>query len=266
MPSHLSTIGFPIETGEDFVQLAERVSSAAEEISTKSGTYLRWKGSAGEELWLQLDSRRELIGMNPHFTGASRNRIGIVARVGRPDDTKLDGALHAWASPPGASPEEGDYPFVFDVPDAALYSDLGVPGVAEAQIAAFAHEVAFFPSEQAYDASQSDDGVRFAAKSFIPSGLFSADGSKTAPTSQAILTGEVLRAEVLTNPVSEVQFWWALVETLGGQYDVVIDPALLERQPTVGGILSGSFWLSGRLLTYPQRKKTWFGRLLGSSS
>jgi hypothetical protein len=80
--------------------------------------YLRWTGSGGEELWLQLSPRRDLIGMNPHFSGASRVRVGIVNRVTRPSDTKLDGALQAWASPQGDSPEEGAYPFVFDVPDA----------------------------------------------------------------------------------------------------------------------------------------------------
>jgi hypothetical protein len=251
MPSHLSTIGFSIETQEDFVRLAEQISSTAAGVPVKGGAYLRRTGSSGEEFWLQLSARRDLIGMNPHFTGASRIRVGIVARVTRPGDTILDGALHAWASPSEDSPEDGAYPFVFDAPDAAAYSDLEIPGIAEAQIAAFAHQVSYFDSEGDYDASQSADDVRFASRSFFPSGLF-ADGTNDAPpTANATFTGQVLQAERRTNGVSNQKFWWALVGTLGGEYDVVIDPALLNRAPAVGGILSGSFWLSGRLVSYP---------------
>jgi hypothetical protein len=28
-----------------------------------------------------------------------------------------------------------------------------------------------------------------------------------------------------------------------------------------GGVLSGTFWLSGRLLSYPRRKQGWLGKL-----
>jgi hypothetical protein len=266
MPSHLSTIGFPVETAEDFARLAEQISGAATEVQVKAGRYLRWAGSAGEELWLQLSPRRELIGMNPHFSGASRVQVGIVERVARANDTKLDGALRAWASPRDDSPADGDYPFVFDVPDIAACADLEIPGIAEAQIAAFAHEVSSFPSEEAYNASQGSDGIRFADRSFIPSGLFSPDGTKDGPpAAEAIFTGHVLQAEARTNAVSNQKFWWALIDTLGGTYDVVIDPALLDAPPTVGGILTGAFWLSGRLISYPRRKKSWFGQLLGGA-
>src|SRR6188768_1912004 len=143
MPSHLSSIGFPIETDEEFVQLAERVARDATALSVKGGKYLRWAGAGGEELWLQLDGRGDLIGMHPHFSGPSCVRVGVIDRIVRPDDSKLDGAFHGWASP-GDTPENGAYPLVFDLPDARVYSDLEIPGVAEAQIAAFAHELVFF--------------------------------------------------------------------------------------------------------------------------
>jgi len=266
MPNHLSTIGFSVETREDFLRLAEQISGTGAEVRANAGRYLRWTGSGGEELWLQLGAGRDLIGMNPHFSGASRVRVGIVNRVGRPSDTKLDGALRAWASPPGDSPDEGDYPFVFDVPDAAVYSDLEIPSVAEAQIAAFAHEVSVFRSEEDYNAAQGPDSVRFADRSFIPSGLFSPDASEDGPPSaEAIFTGHVLQTEMRTNALTNRKFWWALVDTLGGTYDVVIDPSIVDGSPAVGGILSGSFWLSGRLLSYTRRKKSWFGQLFGGA-
>jgi hypothetical protein len=56
------------------------------------------------------------------------------------------------------------------------------------------------------------------------------------------------------------RFWWALVDTLGGTYDVVIDPELLPDSPRAGNILSGWFWLSGRIGVEKPRKRRWFFR------
>jgi hypothetical protein len=43
-------------------------------------------------------------------------------------------------------------------------------------------------------------------------------------------------------------FVWCLVDALGGAFDVVIDPELMPQLPRVGGVIQGSFWLSGRIL------------------
>ena len=265
MPSHLSSIGFRVENAKELARLAEELSLKAETIAVKTGKYLRWAGPGGEQLWLQINARRELVGINPHFEGLTRLRIGVVSRISRTGDTALDGGFHAWASPSGV-PDDGEYPFVFDAPDAATYSDLEIPSVAEAQVTAFAHELALFDSEEAYNSAQSSDGVQFASRSFVPSGMFSpGDQKEGPPTAEAIFTGQILQAESRTNAVSGLPFWWAVVDTLGGQFDVVADPSIVEKQPVVGGFLSGSFWLSGRLVTYSRKPKGWFGRLLGGT-
>jgi hypothetical protein len=264
MPSHLSSIGFQVETQDDLVQLAEEAATDATEIAVEGGSYVYWAGAGGEELWLQVNSQQALVGMNPHFSGQSRVRVALAARVARDSDTALDGALHVWATPVGDSHEYGAYPFVFDLPDAAVYADLEIPGIAEAQVAAFAHEITFFESEDAYNSSQESENVPFASKSFIPSGMFHPSGENNAPPeARAIFTGEVVQAATCTNQISQQKFYWALVDTIGGQYDVVIDPVLLDREPAVGGFLSGTFWLSGRLTSYPRKKRSWFGKLLG---
>ena len=53
------------------------------------------------------------------------------------------------------------------------------------------------------------------------------------------------------------------MESFGGTFDVVIDPTLLAIEPVVGGVISGYFWLSGRLTNYT-RKKGFIQRLFGS--
>lgn len=241
MPSHFSTIGLPIDSQEEFLELANRLAAQCEPIVVKSGRYLRWSSPSGAEAWLQVDRRGELVGMNPHFSGASRVRVGLNARVRRPDATALDGAFHAWSDPPADDPATGSYPFVFDVPDFLCYADAVIPAVAQAQVAAFAHEVSVYGSIESYNASQTAE-PKFASQSFIPSGLFSPDeGATEPPQAHAILTGHVRRAEERINELSGKPFYWAEVESFGGVFDIVIDLELLNEVPAAGGVVSGSF-------------------------
>lgn len=263
MPSHFSTLGFDVQTQESFVALATQVATQTQPIPVRAGQYLRWVGGSGEELWLQTDEADDLVGMNPHFNGNSSVRVRLQARVGREGDTVLDGSFQGWADPEQEKPESGAYPLVFDLPDAATYFGLELPCIVEAQIAAFAHEVSSHASPDAYSSSQEDQQLKFASQSFIPSGMFQPDGAATEPPeAMAIFTGHVIEAGVRKNSLTGRPFFWALLDTLGGKYDVVIDPALLKQVPPAGGVLSGSFWLSGRLTSFPKRQRSWLGRVL----
>ena len=266
MPSHFSTIGFDIRTEEDLVALANELAGNTNPVKARNGKYLRWRGTGGEELWLQVDRAGELIGMHPHFDGPSLLRIGLASRVRRSDQTALDGAFHCWADPENEAPDSGAYPFVFDVPDSATYKDLEVPGLAVAQVAAFAHEVSCFDSEEEFNASQSSRELKFAPMSFIPSGMFGSElGPDGNPEAMAIFTGSVAQARTLTNQLTAAKYYWAQVDTLGGKFDVVVDPTLLASEPRTGNVLSGSFWLSGRLRDYPRRRRHILGKLLGDA-
>lgn len=247
MPSHLSDIGFQIETQEAFQQLAFRAYEEGEAFETKEGTYVRWSPGEGIELWLQLDAEDDIIGINPHFTGSSLMRVGLTQRLSRADGSPLEGAFYAWANPVGDDPVAGDYPFVFDAPDYYLNSAIILPAIMNVQLSAFAHELQSYESDEAYDASQPED-IKFASESFIPSGMFTPDGgSVDPPQAHAIFTGHVLETSIVTNPVADNEFIWAKVRTLGGEVDVVADPVLLNGPIIKGGVVSGSFWLSGKL-------------------
>jgi hypothetical protein len=206
------------------------------------------------------------MGMNPHFAGKSSIRLGVEARVARPTHTPLDGTFLAWANPPAGAATGGEYPFAFDCPDAATHLDLALPTVVDAQVAAFAQQVSLYESARAYASSPAAEGSRGESRSFIPSGLISPAGEPVIPPeSHALIAGLVLEAAPRVNAVSGAQYWWALVDTLGGTFDVVIDPALLPDEPRAGNVVSGWFWLSGRLVTGSQRKKPahgWLQRLV----
>ena len=199
-------------------------------------------------MWLQTDSNNEFVGMTPFFAGDARIHIRLTARIARPDDTPLEGAFHAWADPDAGDADAGIYPFVFDAIDFDRHASIELPRIVTAQIAAFAHEITLYPSVEAFDESQSGE-LQFASQSFIPSGLFSPEGeSADIPDSLAIFTGHIEATELKVNSLTGAKYFWARVETLGGSFDVVMDLELCETAPVIGGILSGSFWLCGRIL------------------
>jgi hypothetical protein len=237
MASHYSSLGFAFQSQEHFEEVTADLAGDAEEIPLSDGDrrYLRYTTSSGAELWLQVNDDNELIGAHPHYAGDTEVLITATAVVKREDATELDAAIHAWA---------GEYPFLFDCANFHQFADVELPAAGSVQIAAFAHHLKYFQSEEAYDASLTRE-PKLASRSFIPSGLFGEEGSE--PKSMAVFTGHVLDAARKVNDVFDQEFLWAAVETLGGTFDVVADPELLDVVPAPGGILTGAFWLSGCL-------------------
>lgn len=110
------------------------------------------------------------------------------------------------------------------------------------QLAAFAHELNIYANEDVYKETQeSEDGPNFATEFFIPSGLFNEDETDSLPAATANFGGRVLTARKIRNPHTDEYFYYAKVKTLGGEFDVVADPELLNDDITAGNILSGSF-------------------------
>lgn len=249
MPSHFSTIGFPAQSQVELIELAHLILGSCVSFDMETGRYLQWSSYSGAELWLQINTENSLIGMTPHFSGKSRIRVGLTERVTRFHDTGMDGMFHGWADPVTDKPESGLYPFVFDMPGFQLYHHLSLPATVTTQIAAFTHEVSIFDSGEAFLASQTRE-PKYASQSFIPSGLISPQGKSTeTPKAYAIFAGHILEVEIRTNELKGKSFWWVLVKTLGGTFDVVIHPELLSMSPKAGSVLFGSFWLSGRIVS-----------------
>jgi hypothetical protein len=241
--THFSTIGLPITTDNELIELIERVMDAAERLPTPLGTYLRWADPSGAELWIQLNAAGELVGVNPHFGGRSRVRVLLTDRLDAGSPDTLDGRFHGWADPERAEREQsGAYPFLFDAPDAACHAELELPVEIDVQIAAFAHDLQVFANPKAFEATQTGD-VWHTSWTFIPSGLRGGDGMKA----EAAFTGHVQRAERRTNKLTGSEFVWCLVQSTGGTFDIVADPELSPAVPPVGGVVTGTFWLTGRV-------------------
>jgi hypothetical protein len=246
--SHFSSIGLEVASAADMQVLIDRIVDDAEYLEARGGVSVVWQAGDGPELWLQCDADNTVIGLNPHFIGTSRLRIGLVAPVERPGQTALDGSFYAWVNPRGEDFSEGDYPLVFDCPDAAAL-DVEVPCETTVQLAAFAHHLEVWDDAAAYERDQTRE-PKFASQSFIPAGLFrGGEGEEPGPpVAYAMFTGHVAAAEERHNPLTGKPYWYAAVATLGGTVDVVAAAELVPRPLQVGNVLSGGFWLSGQVV------------------
>lgn len=267
--SNLSSIGFGVSSQEEFEKLIEMAVAKSSQIGARNGSYLLYSEPSGAELWTQVNTSNEIIGANPHFSGQSKRRVCLTSTVERPE-SELDGAYHAWAAPiTPDDPDSGEYPFVFDVPDFHTNGDIDFPRDFEIQLSAFAQELDIYENEDVYHANQSSE-PQFAVRSFIPSGLFNfeEDSDPDPPQALGIFTGIIKQAERRRNSFTNSEFYWMLVETLGGEVDVVADLSLIPDEPLVGGVAQGQFWLTGRLIDppapiEPRTKNSFFRRLFG---
>lgn len=245
----MSSIGFPVSSKEEFHDLALRAAREGEPFEARGGSYARWSPGSGIELWAQVTRDGKVVGINPHYSGGATTLVGLTSRVVRRERSPDDG-FFGWASPRNQDPESGWYPFVFDAPDYELHRDLTLPVIREVQLAAFAHEIRAYQSDEEYEEARrrGDRGTGLAAEAFIPSGLFKPGGEAIEPPQAlAVLAGHVLEARLLSNPVTGASFQWARLRTYGAEIDVVADFEVIVGRTKEGGVLSGSFWLSGRI-------------------
>lgn len=249
--SNLSDIGFPVQNEQDVNVLITETIQYVESIKCPQGFYLRFADESGAEIYLQGNNEQELIGFNPHFAGKSRRKVGLTKLIER-DSSELDGGFYAWANPKDFETDTGDYPFVFDAPDFRLSSEMRLPQIREIQLTAFAsNDFRIFADEKDYDQSQESE-IKYASQSFVPSGIFPVDVEDesldlNAVRPIAIFAGVIKEFELKKNALSGNNFYWFLVDTLGGETDVVADIKLVPIEPQIGGVVSGQFWLSGKL-------------------
>lgn len=249
--SNLSDIGFPVAGEQDVNELIMQVLEHVREIRCPNGFYLKFSDTSGAEIYLQGNKDQELIGFNPHFAGKSRRRVGLARAIER-DSSELDGGFFGWADPQSLKIEHtGMYPFVFDLPDFRTVGEIEFPKILDIQLTAFASsDFGLFNNEQEFFATP-DPRPKLSSRSFVPSGMFMPDKKSTPiepPRPFAFFAGIIKEFELKTNQFSGEQFYWFLIDTTGGEIDVVADPKLVPAEPVVGGIVNGEFWLSGRLV------------------
>jgi hypothetical protein len=246
--SNLSSIGFVADTQEEFQQLFDYCYNNGEKIICSDGVYYKYSDDSGAELYGQLSNQREFLGMNPHFRGESRRRVSLTDCYTYMDSS-LDGGFYCLAEPYTESKDTtGLYPFYCEIPDFKTIEPLNFPVFIDLQLSAFAGELQIYNDESTF----SDQQTKYASKSFIP--LDFVEEKRDLPEGFAFFTGIIKKWERRKNIQSDRVFYWFLVDSYGGEIDVISDPEFINTEPKIGGVVQGSFWLSGKLID-PQKSQ-----------
>jgi len=248
MPNHFAAIGYAVETDEAFAELVDKAAREGDPIAAPSGYYLHYKTDDRIELWAQATPIGDLLDCVPHYRGESRLKLGVADLIRR-KERPLDGSVYGWINPHGARADGGDYPVVIKIPDYEIFrSRVETQSVITMQVTAFANELAVFESEDVFAEAQQERS-RMAPESFLPTGLFADSGhAANTPEAHAVFSGHVTTFERRSNGETNRDFYAMTVSTFGGTYDVVAAPSIVPTAPSVGSIVRGSFWLTGRLV------------------
>lgn len=250
--SNLSDIGFPVSGEHDVNQVIMDILPHLEEVPClPHGYYFRFLDESGAQIYLQTNAAKEIIGFNPAFDGESQRTVELNEDIER-DTSDLDGAFRCTNKFGGE--ETANYPLVFDSPDFRVHSTETLPVERSVGITAFAsNDLEIFDTAEEFRAKSGGE-LDLADKSFIPSGLytFSEEGEpveQEPPQAHAILTGRITECQKRRNSFTGNEFYYFVVESFGGFVDIVADPKLIQSEPKIGGVVKGSFWLSGKVLS-----------------
>jgi hypothetical protein len=268
MTDHFSVIGFKAGSAEELADVVRKLpDTGAYSQPCGPGYYYRWQSDGGYELWVHLakqsgqdDEKLGIVGVTPFFHGKGRMPVRVMKKRQRPSDNAFEGAAFVEIEP-GRRPHQCATVALLDIVDYALWANRVTPFLAQAQIAAFPHNLDIFASERAFAGAQVGQQVPFEPESLFASGLFSTaaeaggstvfhDPSKAdfdAP-SRAFFTARVLNCELRRNSVTGQSFHAALVKTLGGTIDLVADLGQVGDALRPGCIVQGEFWLCARLI------------------
>jgi hypothetical protein len=112
-------------------------------------------------------------------------------------------------------------------------------------LVALAHEVDLYPDESAY--ARSGETHQLPVQAFVSAAHFSVDDPSGVEESTAMVTGSVRERHLLMNAATGVPFWRIQLMTKGTSLHLFVDREMFQDEPRTGQVLSGSFWLLGRL-------------------
>jgi hypothetical protein len=251
MKSHFLEIGFDYDprVGQELI---ERAYKYGQIVKSPHGQYVAWRQGDGAELWVNFVTGRqgwEATGVNPHYAGSAQMHV-LVDRFVRDPKYRLDGEVRCWAAPTGTamSPKaDGLFPFAASLPDFDAEADKKKPPFrCILQVAAFPSELEYYRDEAAYREKHHEMGD-MAPQSFVPVGQF--EPGPNGSQAYGLFSGSIRSVEKKRNGATGLEYYALLVETYGGQIDVVLAPSDIREAPTAGGQITVKAWLSARILT-----------------
>lgn len=262
MSIRLHALGFPAQwspTMLEFVATLARDNSKL--VGSARGNYRVWRSQQGAELWFHLPQRTtrpaeksepgtagnaeaKPSAVTPFHRGLSSCEIKIGRYLHVDRANPLEGSCLAWL--PAAGPGSREQVIVLELVPYGLQPLRSPPHATTAQIICFAHAVWAFPDGTAYS-HQTPSNRRIQLGAFSP--VTEADVPEvqlsyaSSPITLGIATGVVRRAIRHTNPVTGDPYYWLLLETKRGNFDIIANPAQMTGDASEGHVVQvcGSF-------------------------
>ncbi len=229
-------------------------TSAFERLACGPGDYAIWRSRTGAEIWFHVTGERddqgqltdrEIVGLTPFFEGLSDVAVEVTEAIVRPGENLFEGAFHAWVDP-DAETGTGVHPIVFDAVDFAAHCDREMPFLARAKLTGFARALRVLDGDDLSAAARAGSSAR----AFLAVGLFTAKSNhdvNAQPSSNAMLTGQVVEYSKRTNEETGAAFHWLLVRCGDQTFDILADPGIVKGNIAVGSMVEVATMFFGRI-------------------
>jgi hypothetical protein len=228
------------------------IEERGEVIATGGAQYLRLAVDDRLELWTRFVNDQPDVHLHSYFRGESRFPVVLYERTERAERLRADGAFFCRSKPlQGEGWFAGQIPIVFDVPDYHRYDAVPLPRVCVVQLTAMALQMKGYVDEDEFreDYPWDEEGYGWGERYFAPTCWTEPRGENgELQEATAAVSGYVLDTAILTNPLTGLDYCWALVETICGVVDIVCSPNDLEGYLHKGGVATASCLLTGRIL------------------
>lgn len=250
MSSHFNCIGFPVDNMDAYWALARRVAAEGTRLPVAGGGALvRFELPQGPQVWAQIDANGEIAGITPFFATGTPYRIAITG-IGEDPEEPLDGWIDGWLEPRDSDePYSGAFPLRTSLVDFAVVRSriTTFPTLGRVDIAALASEAELFDNEEAYRTAPGEI-YRPPAESFASAAHASIDDTPAFQEPTALISGRVTHTRMLINPVTESAYWWLQVRVRDVTLHAFADRATLGGDPREGQLLTGTFWVVGKVV------------------
>lgn len=265
MSTRLHALGFPAEwTSKMLAEVETLAASRSRLVGAARGNYRVWRSQQGAELWFHYPQRNTKesprasaagskppapadarpVAVTPFHRGLSNCKIKVGRYLSLDRVNPLEGSCMAWLPPPPAGGQE--QVIVLELAPYGLQPLRTPPYTTTAQIVCFAHAVWAFKDPITYS-RETPSNRRIQAGSFSP--VTEADvpevklSYRQSPITLGLATGVVRRAIRHMNPETREPYYWLLLETKRGSFDVVANPLQVQGDISEGNVaqVCGSF-------------------------
>ncbi len=235
MSDHFAPLGFTVDSGDDFQQLALQALRHGQEVGNPGQGWrtIRWDLEGGPSIWLQVSAGDTIECMTPTLSTLSSTRLFVTSYFEAPDCAHCAGLV--LENREGIDDGEPLYSLAVQAPNVVeLRRTLPAGASHEVRLSAIAEDVRVHRGEPSTG-----------PHAFLATGLVGVDPRRQPIESTALLESVVVSVDRRTNPATGRPWIHARLRTFGLEFDAALAPSAAPEGIDVGDRVHGTFWFAG---------------------